>query len=57
MGHSSLGGEGSRTTPCPGSKLIPDPLHVFDEDLLCAAVVQLGGSTIGVAGNALGDFQ
>ena len=32
-------------------------LHIFEEDLLAAAVIELGGPAVGVAGDSLGGFK
>jgi hypothetical protein len=37
--------------------LIPSPLHIFEQDLLSAPIIELGGATIGVTGYPLGHFQ
>jgi hypothetical protein len=39
------------------SALVPNPLHIFKEYLLPAAVIELGGSAVGVAGDSLSGFQ
>jgi hypothetical protein len=39
------------------SALIPDSLHILEQNLLAAAVIQLCGPAIGVAGDSLSGFQ
>ena len=33
---------------------IPNPLHVFEQNLLTAAVIEFGGPAVGAASNSLG---
>ena len=41
-----------------GSKRsIPNPLHIFEEDLLAAAVIKFRGAAVGVASNSLRGFK
>jgi hypothetical protein len=36
---------------------VPNPFHVFQEDLLPAAVIKLCGPAVGVDGDSLSDFK
>jgi hypothetical protein len=38
------------------SKLVPNPLHVLEQNLLAAAVVEFCGPAVGVAGDSLSGF-
>ncbi len=38
-------------------QLIPDPLHILQEHLLAAAIVEFRGPAVGVAGDPLGGFK
>jgi len=40
-----------------GVMSIPNPLHVLQKDLLAAAVVELGGPAVGVAGDSPSGFK
>ena len=44
-------------TSLRSSTSVPNPLHVFEQNLLPAAVIQFPGSAIGVAGDPLGRFK
>jgi len=37
--------------------LVPNPFHIFEQNLLTAAVIELRGPAIGVAGNSLSGFE
>jgi hypothetical protein len=39
------------------STSIPNPLHVLEEHLLTAAIVEFRGPAVGVAGDSLSGFQ
>ena len=39
------------------SKLVTNPLHIFEENLLAATVIQFGGPTVGMVGDSLSGFQ
>ena len=36
---------------------IPNPLHIFEQNLLTAAVIEFRGPAVGVASDPLGGFQ
>jgi hypothetical protein len=36
---------------------VSNPLHFFEQDFLTAAVIKLGGSAVGVAGDTFGRLQ
>jgi hypothetical protein len=36
---------------------IPNPLHVFEQNLLAAAVIKLSRPAIGMSGDSLGDLK
>ena len=58
MGHVSDRVLDGLVSPSFISKmLISNPLHVFQENLLAAAVIEFRGPAVGVAGNALGGFK
>ena len=38
-------------------QLIPDPLHILQENFLTAAVIKFRGPAVGVAGDALSGFK
>ena len=40
-----------------GTWSVPNPLHIFEQHLLTAAVIKLRGPAVGVAGYPLGGFQ
>ena len=42
---------------CLPGTLIPNPLHILEQNLLAAAVVDVRDSAVGVAGNALSGFK
>jgi hypothetical protein len=42
---------------CHDEALIPNPLHILDQNLLTALVIEFGGPAVGVAGDALSGFQ
>jgi hypothetical protein len=37
--------------------LVPNPLHVFEQNLLTAAVIELRGPAVDVAGDSLSGFK
>jgi aryl-alcohol dehydrogenase-like predicted oxidoreductase len=37
--------------------LVPNPLHVFEQNLLSAAIIELGCPAIGVASDSLSSFK
>ena len=37
--------------------LVANPFHVFEQDLLAAAVIEFGGPAVGVAGDSLRGFK
>jgi hypothetical protein len=37
--------------------LIPNPLHILQEDLLAAAIIEFRGPAVGVPGDALRGFK
>ena len=50
----------SHSIPCVSvreSQLIPNPLHVLEQELLPTPIIELGGATIGVTGYPLGHLQ
>ena len=44
-------------SPLCSSKLVPNPLHVLQENLLTASVVEFRSAAIGVASDSLSGFQ
>jgi hypothetical protein len=38
-------------------KSIPNPLHVLEQNFLTAAIIELGGPAVGVAGDPLSGFK
>jgi hypothetical protein len=42
---------------CAVHNLVPNPLHIFEENLLTAAVIKFGGSAVCVAGDSLSGFK
>jgi hypothetical protein len=36
---------------------IPNSLHVFEQNLLASAIIELGGSAVGVASDSLSGFK
>jgi hypothetical protein len=36
---------------------VPDALHIFEQNLLAAAVIEFSGPAVGVAGDTLSGFQ
>jgi hypothetical protein len=36
---------------------IPNPLHIFEQNLLASAVIEFCGPAVGVAGNPLSGFK
>jgi hypothetical protein len=38
-------------------KSVPNPFHIFEQNLLATAVIEFGGSAVGVAGYALSGFK
>jgi hypothetical protein len=50
-------GENTPNRGCRRRALIPYSLHVLQQHLLTAAVIELGGAAVGVAGDPLSGFQ
>ena len=46
-----------RIQECSSNCSVPNPLHILEQNLLAAAVIEFGGSAVGVPGNALGRLQ
>jgi|SRR5271165_1570374 len=40
-----------------GSNSIPNPFHIFEQNLLTAVVIEFRGSAVGVAGDSLSGFK
>jgi hypothetical protein len=39
------------------SALVPDPLHIFEQNLLAATVIEFRGPAVSVAGDSLSGFK
>jgi hypothetical protein len=43
--------------PIARLRSIPNPLHIFEQNLLAAAVIKFGGPAVGVAADSLSGFK